>query len=57
MIWKALKAVSRVLNGRVWDGHRGFLRYPYNAGSAGLVDGVGYPTSKWGVFFGGRQVW
>ena len=51
MIWKALKAVSRVLNGRVWDGHRGFLRYPYNAGSAGLVDGVGYPTSKWGVFF------
>jgi hypothetical protein len=26
-----------------------FLGYSYNAGSAGLVDGVGYPARSWGV--------
>jgi hypothetical protein len=34
-------AVSRVLDGRVGDDRRGSPRYPYNAGSAGLVDGAG----------------
>ena len=51
-IRKALTAVSRVLDGRVGDDRRGFPRYPYNAGSAGLVDGAGYPASKWGVGVG-----
>ena len=26
-------------------------RYSYNAGSAGLVDGAGYPGRTWGVVF------
>ena len=38
-IWKALKAVSQRLDGRVGDRRKGSPRYSYNACSAGLVDG------------------
>ena len=41
---ETLKAVCRVLDGRVGDDLGGFPRYPYNAGSAGLVDEAGDPT-------------
>ena len=40
-----------MLDVRVGD-RRGSPRYPYNAGSAGLVDGAGYLASKWGVDVG-----
>ena len=43
-IRKALKAVSQVADGRVGDHRRSSLLYSYNAGSAGLVNGTGYPT-------------
>jgi hypothetical protein len=36
---------------RVKGHHRGSPRYSYNAGSAGLVDGAGYPWCIWGVGF------
>jgi hypothetical protein len=36
---------------------RSSLHYFYNAGSAGLVDGTGYPTSSWGVVVGVREMW
>jgi hypothetical protein len=42
-------------DGRAGDERRGFPRYPYNAGRAGLVGGAGYPASKLGVFFGGLR--
>jgi hypothetical protein len=48
-IWRALKAVIRMRAARVGGHHRGFPRYCYNAGSAGLVDGVAYPLRRWGV--------
>jgi hypothetical protein len=32
-----------LLDGRVGDDRRGFPSYPYNAGSAGLVDGAATP--------------
>ena len=46
----ALRAVSRMLNGRAGGRRRGRPRYAYNAGSAGIVDGAGYVTSSWVVF-------
>jgi hypothetical protein len=46
-ICKALKAASLMLDGRVGDDRRGSPCYPYNAGSAELVDGTGYPTRNW----------
>jgi hypothetical protein len=49
-IWKALKAVSQRLDGRVGDRRKGSPRYPYNynTGSAGVVGGTGYPACNWG---------
>jgi hypothetical protein len=35
-----------MLDGRVGGHRRGSPRYSYNAGSAGLVDGAGYPASS-----------
>ena len=43
-IRKALKAVSRMHAGQIGAWHRGQPRYPYNAGSAGVVEGTWYPT-------------
>jgi hypothetical protein len=43
------KAVSQMLDGRVGDHRRSSLRYSYNAGSVGLVDGTGYPACSSGV--------
>ena len=40
-IRKDLKAVSQILDGRVGDRRKGSPRYPYNAVSAGVVEGVG----------------
>jgi hypothetical protein len=34
---------------RVGGHRRGSPRSSYNAGSAGLVDGAGYPARSWGV--------
>ena len=48
-IRKDLKAVSQV---RVGGYRRGSPRCSYNAGSAGLVDGAGYPTREWGGVVG-----
>jgi hypothetical protein len=31
---------------------RGRPRYPYNAGSVGVMEGIGYPTCNWGEGFG-----
>ena len=50
-IRKALKAVSQMRDNRARDHRQSFLRYSYNAGSAGLVDGTGYPTRGWCVGF------
>jgi hypothetical protein len=36
-------------DGRVEDHRRSSLRYSYNARSAVLVDGTGYPTRSWGA--------
>jgi hypothetical protein len=38
-----------MLAARVGGHRRGSPRYSYNAGSAGLVDGAGYPAREWGV--------
>ena len=51
-IRKALKAVSQVLDGRVGGYRQGSPCYSYHAGSAGLVDGTGYPICSWGMIFG-----
>ena len=51
-IRKAHKAVSQMSDGRVGDHRRSSPRYSYNAGSAGLVNGTGYPTRSLGVIFG-----
>jgi hypothetical protein len=51
-IRKAHKAVSQMRDGRVGDHRRSSLRYSYNAGSAGLVNGTGYLTRSLGVIFG-----
>jgi hypothetical protein len=40
-----------MLDVRIGYHRRGSPRYPYNAGSAGLVDGAGYPARIWGVGF------
>jgi hypothetical protein len=48
-IRKAPKAVSKVRDGCAGDDRRGFSRYPYHEGSAGLVDGTVYPACSWGV--------
>ena len=45
-IRKALKAVSQVHDGQAGSDRRGAPRYPYSAGSVGLVEGTGYPTRK-----------
>ena len=47
----SLNAVSQMRDGRVGDYRRGSPRYSHNAGSAGLVNGTGYPASKCGVDF------
>jgi hypothetical protein len=49
---------SQVRDGRGGGHRRSFpsLLRAYNAGSAGLVDGTGYPTRSWGVGFCG-SVW
>jgi hypothetical protein len=47
-IRKALKSVIQMHDGRVWSHHLGSPRYPYNAGSGGLVDGDGYPIPNLG---------
>ena len=49
--------MSQVLDGRAGGDRRGSPRYSYSAGSAGLVDGTGYPTSSWGVVVGVREMW
>jgi hypothetical protein len=57
-IRKALRAVSRMLDGRPGGRRRGRPRYSNNAGSAGIVDGTGYPTSSFTVgcvFIGDRS--
>ena len=38
-----------MLAARVGGHRRGSPRYSYNAGSAGFVDGAGYPARNWGV--------
>ena len=52
-----------MLDGRCGGHRRGSPRYSYNAGSAGLVNGTGYPTRSWvcflvlGAFAGGNTIW
>jgi hypothetical protein len=50
-IRKALRCCqqSKMLAARVGGHRRGSPRYSYNAGSAGLVDGAGYPAHIWVV--------
>jgi hypothetical protein len=43
-IRKAVRAVSRMLDGRAGGRRRGRPRYSYNASRAGVVGGTGYPT-------------
>ena len=51
-----------MLDGRCGGHRRGSPRYSYNAGSAGLVNGTGYPTRSWvcflvlGAFAGGNTL-
>ena len=42
------RAVNRMRDGRVGGRRRVRPRYSYNADSAGLVDGTGYPARIWG---------
>jgi hypothetical protein len=57
-IRKALRrcqpGARRAVDGRDGGHRRNSLCYFYNAGSAGLVDGTGYPTRSWGVGFCGN---
>jgi hypothetical protein len=41
--------ISRMRIVRAGGHRRGSPRYSYNARSAGLVDGAGYPSRIWGV--------
>jgi hypothetical protein len=44
-------AVSQMLDGRGEEHRRSSLRYCYNAGSVGLVEGTGYPACKFCMIF------
>jgi hypothetical protein len=50
-IRKAVRAVSQMCDGRAGGRRRGRPRYSFNAGSAGFVNGTGYPTCQGCVGF------